>query len=338
MVKTRAQEDQLQSLVQAARLYYEENLSQEQIAGRLGKSRPTVSRMLAAAKEQGIVRIEIRVPMQRMEALERALVRRLGLVDCRVVVAPRGDPGSVEHLGRAAAGYLQVLLQDGMTVGVSQGRALAATAKYLEPNRAQHLEVVQIIGAMAAENLNTDSPGIARALAKAYEATCRYLHVPLVVDDAHTRDVLMRDRSLAQILQLATRADVALIGIGTLDPRDRSPLFDGLLSGKEASAIRAAGGVGHICGEHFDAQGRRLDIDINNRVVGIGLGALRRIPRVVAMAGGAAKAQAMVAAARGGFYDTLITDDKAAARILQQADELWPLSAGRPSPKQPRPA
>ncbi|MDR1188237.1 MAG: sugar-binding transcriptional regulator [Bifidobacteriaceae bacterium] len=325
--------EQVDVLAQAARMYYEQNLSQSQIAQRLGRSRPTISRMLAAAREQGIVRIEIRVPQERNESLERALVRRLGLVDCRVMAASGDAQEAVERLGRGAAGYLNALLQDGMTVGISSGRSLAATARFLEPNQSVRLEIVQVIGAIATDDATTDTPVIARALAKAYDARCRYLHVPLVVADAQARDLFMRDRSVAATLQLAMRADVVIVGVGTLN-KDRGPLFDGLLSPKELAAISASGGVGHICGEHFDSTGQRLDIDINDRVVGIGLGALRRIPRVVAVAGGARKATAIIAAARSKYFDTLITDELAAAAILRVVDEQWPRPAarGRPSP------
>jgi DNA-binding transcriptional regulator LsrR (DeoR family) len=298
-------------------MYYEQDMSQEEIARTLGKSRPTISRMLAAAREQGIVHIDIRVPLDRAENLERALTERFGLSDCRVVVAPRGEAGSVDHLGRVAADYLQLILQDGMTLGVSNGRTLASTAKYLAPKRALHLDVVQIIGALGNEDSAIDGPDIARALAAAYEARCRYLHVPLLVDDARMRNMLLRDRRVSEVLQAGAAADVVLVGVGTQDSRDRSPLFKGFLTEDEIAAIRQAGGVGHICGEHYSAAGDRLSIDVNDRTVGIGLAALANVPRVIAVAGGAVKAPAIAAGVAGGYLDTLITDDRAAARMLQ---------------------
>jgi DNA-binding transcriptional regulator LsrR (DeoR family) len=310
-------DDQLQALVRAARMYYEEDLPQEEIAKALNKSRPTISRMLAAARERGIVHIEIKVPVDRDEDLERALIERYGLNDCRVAVAPPGEPGSVDHLGRAAADFLQTILKDGMTLGVSYGRALAATAKYLEPKRALHLDVVQIIGAMGSDDPAIDGPDIARALANAYDARCRYLHVPLLVDDAQTRDILLRDRNVTQILRLAEASNVALLGVGTLDPQDQSPLLNGYLTRKEVAEVRRAGGVGHICGEHYSASGERLAIEVNDRTIGIGLQALTKIPRIVAVAGGVTKAPAIVGGIRGGYLDTLITDDRAASRMLE---------------------
>lgn len=319
-------EDQVHNLVRAARMYYEENLPQEEIARALSKSRPTVSRMLAAARERGIVHIEIKVPLDRVEDLERALIERFGLTDCRVVVAPPGESPGVDHLGRAAADFLQLILHDGMTLGVSYGRALAATAKYLEPKRALHLDVVQIIGAMGSDDPEIDGPDIARALAHAYDARCRYLHVPLLVDSPSSRDILLRDRNVSQTLRMATGADVALLGVGTLDPRDQSPLLNGYLTRKEVADIRRAGGVGHICGEHYSATGKRLSIEVNERTVGIGLANLTKIPTIVAVAGGVTKAPAIVAGIRGGYLNTLITDDRAALRMLEMA----PASEQRP--------
>jgi DNA-binding transcriptional regulator LsrR (DeoR family) len=215
-----------------------------------------------------------------------------------------------------------------MTVGISSGRSLAATARFLEPNHSVHLEVVQIIGALTTDDATIDTPDIARALASAYDARCRYLHVPLVMDNAQARDMLVRDRNVAATLRLAAHSDVAIVGIGTLN-KDRGPLLEGLLGAKEVAAVNAAGGVGHICGEHYDLRGKRLDIDINDRVVGIGLGALRRIPRVVAVAGGAMKAPAIIGAVRGGYFDTLVTDEQAARAILRAVDERRPLRASR---------
>ena len=167
-----------------------------------------------------------------------------------------------------------------------------------------------------------DGPDIARALANAYDARCRYLHVPLIVEDVRSRDILLRDRSVSQTLQMAAASDVALVGVGTLDAQDRSPLLNGYLTRKEVADIRRAGGVGHICGEHYAESGQRLPIEVNDRTVGIGLPALARIPRIVAVAGGVTKAPAIVAGIRGGYLDTLITDDRAALRMLEMADTV----------------
>lgn len=310
-------EEQLHNLVASARMYYEQELSQDEIAKALGKSRPTISRMLTTARRLGIVHIEIRPPLTRHVPLERALQERFRLKDARVVTAGTEEVNSADHLGRAAASYLQSILRDGMTLGVSNGRSLAATARFLQPEVAVHINVVQIIGALGHDNPAIDGPDVARAFAAAYDATCRYLHVPVLVESSVIRQTLMRDRNIAQTLKAGAGADVAVVGVGTLDPTNQSPIFEGLITQKDIVKTRQAGSVGHVCGEFYTATGARAQVELNERTISIGLDAMKRIPTVIAVAGGASKATAIVAGLRGGYFDTLITDDKAAERMLR---------------------
>lgn len=310
-------DDAVQELVTVARMYYEDELSQQEIAHLLHKSRPTISRMLKAARSQGIVTIDIRAPADRSRSLELALQERFGLNVVRVLLMPKGELDSTDRLGRAAANYLQLILRDGLTVGVSNGRTLAATARYLRPERSLQLSVVQIIGALGNENPRIDGPDIARSLADAYDTDCRYLHVPLLVESVSVKETLIRDRNISQTLRMGADADVALVGLGSLDPQDRSPIFDGFLLPSDIAGIQKAGAVGHCCGEFYTLEGQLAPIDINSRTIAIGLGALRKIPTTIAVAGGATKAASIIGAIRGGFINTLITDDRAAVRILE---------------------
>ena len=310
-------EEGVHGLVDVARMYYEQELSQQEIASRLGKSRPTISRMLSEARRVGIVRIDVCAPEERSPSLERSLTDRFGLHEVQVQVLKRGDVDPADTLGQAAASYLQAIMRDGLTVGVSNGRALAATARYLRPERSLQLTVVQIIGALGNDNPRIDGPDIARSLADAYDTDCRFLHVPLLVESTEVKQTLLRDRNISQTLRMGAHADVAIVGVGTLDPADRSPIFEGFLSATEIAQLRSAGAVGHVCGEFYTKTGDRARVDINERTIAIGLNALRKIPTVLAVAGGASKAEAILGAIRGRYFNTLITDDGAAVRMLE---------------------
>ncbi|RLC59170.1 MAG: sugar-binding transcriptional regulator, partial [Chloroflexota bacterium] len=80
--------------------------------------------------------------------------------------------------------------------------------------------------------------------------------------------------------------------------------------------LRTQGAVGDICARHYDAQGHVLDIELNQRIVGIELEALHSIGQVVGVAGGEAKAEAILGALRGGHVNVLVTDDAAARKVL----------------------
>ena len=308
------EKDPLRSLVTAARLYYEQDLSQAEIAQRLGRSRPTVSRMLAEARDRGIVHIEVRDVLERSRGLELALADKFGLRHVRVIPSQEGD--GLDELGRTAAALLQSLIVDGMTVGVSNGRALAAAARFLKPQPTARINVVQIIGSTGADDLTTDGPDIARSLAIAYGAQCRFLHVPLVARDHAMRELLAQERTVAQTLKLGRAAELALVGVGTLEPDDRSPIFAGSVGARELARIQQQGAVGHVCGTYYDENGRELPIDINRRILGIGLDAVRRMREVLAIASGANKAPAILGGIRGGLISSLVTDEAAASRLL----------------------
>ncbi|WP_161958452.1 sugar-binding transcriptional regulator [Ornithinimicrobium cavernae] len=301
------------------RLYYEEGLTQSEIALRVHRSRPSVSRLLTAARELGVVRIEVSVPLRQEEHIARALEQRFGLRSASVIVSGgRTGDALTPDLGRAGAEHLDALVEDGTVLGVSNGRTLAATAKALRARATDRVTVVQIIGALGSENFMIDGPDVTRAVASAYGGMCRYLHVPLLVPSAAIRENLTADPRVRRSLDAGRRADLAVVGVGSVHLTDSSPLFEGLRSEEDLESILAAGAVGHLCGEHLDHRGNPLDHPINERVIGIGLEGLRQIPMVIGVAGGAEKGPAILAALRGGYLDVLVTDDAAARYALSQ--------------------
>jgi len=108
-------------ILRAAHLYYGDGLTQQQVADELGISRPQVSRLLARARAEGIVRITIVDPLATFEEIEARLVKTFGLHQAMVVAgeALGGEPLR-RRIGLAAAEYLRRILKDGLQVGVGQ--------------------------------------------------------------------------------------------------------------------------------------------------------------------------------------------------------------------------
>ncbi len=312
-------------LMQVAKLYYIQQLTQAEIGRKLQTSRSTVSRLLQEAREQGIVKISIEYPWERDTELEVALKDTFGLGDARVLIAyDQSSEESRNGRGLLAAEYLDNLVQDGLILGVSNGRSIASTVQQLNPSRKAKMTVVQIIGALGTDNPLVDGPDLVRNLAEAYGAQYRYMHAPLLVEDVRTRDLLLQEPSVQETLALARRADVALLGVGALDAASSGSIWTGFLNEKDIVWLRNQGGVGHMCAQHYDINGQLLDVELNRRAIGVGLEALRSIGTVIAIAGSEEKARAILGAIRGQYIDVLITDDRAAARILELAEALEP--------------
>jgi deoxyribonucleoside regulator len=311
--------ERLELLASIADLYYVERRSQAEIAQRLGYSRSAISRLLTEAHNRQLVEIRINHPLQRDTDLEHGLREMFGLDT--VLVARRGNleyERMLIQLGRMAAGYLDEILDDPCIIGISWGTAVYEVVTAMRARRLRGTKVVQMIGGLGLGDQQIDGPGVAMYLAERLGGRYYTLNAPHIAADEQTRDSLLSLRAIQEPLGLALRADYAIVGIGTVDPARSSFLRSGYLTKSELSGIRATGAVGDICGTHFDAEGGILDIDINRRVVGISLPALRATPcQVVAVSGGRVKAPAIAGALQGKLIDVLITDSNAAEEVVE---------------------
>ena len=310
-------DDDRDLMIEAATLYYEEQLTQAETAQRLAVSRSTVSRLLRDARAQGVVQITIHHPWARHSRFEALLRERFGVRDARVLRAGhRAADEVLDGVGALAARYLQGVIRDGMVLGVSYGRTIAATIGKLSPARPLDLVVVQLLGALGSDNPLIEGANLARDLAAKYGATYRYLYAPLVVEDARTRDQWTQEPLVQDVLTVGRQADIALVGIGVLGDEAPSLIYRGYLNATDVARLRDIGGVGNMCAQFFDADGVPLDTDLNRRAISIGLDGLANIGLVVAAASGRQKAPAILGALRGGYVDVLVSDDAAIEAVL----------------------
>jgi DNA-binding transcriptional regulator LsrR (DeoR family) len=321
-------------LAWVASMYYEDKLTQDEIARRVGTSRSTVSRMLGEALDEGVVEIIVHYPWKTAPDIEEELIARFDLAQAKVLLShDRPYAERLHGLGVLAARYLEVLVgewdkRDALRLGISWGVAVHSTVQALRPKygRSHHpigkrlhrppVTVVQMVGAVGEGDPLIDGPELARLLAGVYGGEYRYLHAPLIVEDVHARDVLLAEPRIRETLTLARHADVALVGIGAPTPAVYSLLRAGYVDREALAELRDQGVVGDICARHYDARGNVLDIELNQRVVGIDAEDLHDIEQVIGVAGGEAKAEAILGALRGGHVNVLVTDEATARKVL----------------------
>lgn len=311
--------DKHQLLANVATMYYKLNLTQAEIAEQLGVSRPSVSRLLREARDLGVVQITIHMPAEQVETLADRIRSRFDLEEVHVITAgERGYPQVVEALGVTAAQILQDKLRDHMVLGISWNTGVYQVVRALQQARRLDVTVVQLTGSASNVNPLLDGPDLARWLADTLGGRYLYLPAPMMVASPEVREALLKDPVIEQRLALARRADLALVGIGSVMPPLCSLFQTGYVTEDELRAITALGGVGDILSTFFDAEGLPLDITMNDRIIGLRPHELRDIGCVIGVAGGVEKADAIAAALRGGYVDCLVTDDKAAAAILER--------------------
>lgn len=309
--------DRIERLVTVARLYHEVGLTQQQVADRLGINRSSISRLLTEARDRGIIEIRIRVPTALDDGRSAALVERYPVLTEARVVRPVGSGDRYPALGRAGAEVLRELVTDRSTVGVTWGRSLAAVVEAVEPagpsDSPSDVQVVQLMG--AAGMGQASARAIVDGLATTLGGHGVLLDAPLLVDEPAVAAALVDDASIRPTLDLARRADVALIGVGAIADPDATLLVGGHLGRAEIHRLARAGAVGDAGGHLIDRAGRPV-AGVADRLIGLDRDGLLAIPERLVVAGGAAKATAVAAALTAGFATRLITDVALADALL----------------------
>ena len=314
--------DELEMLSEVARLYYENDMTQSEIAKQIHTSRSTVSRLLTEAREKKVVEITIHYPWDRAPQLEQQVLAKFGLKDVRILeTRGRGDEETLRGVSLLAARYIDSVIKEDTILGVSWGRAVHTTVELLKPERKIPIKVVQLFGA-AIPNSQTDGFDVVRRAATTYGGECYYIHAPLFVDNAETRDALLENPHIKETLRIAENADIVVTGIGSLESAlSPSQTWLGYLSDEAIAELKKKGAVGHICAHHYDLIGNVLPIKIHEGIVGVGLELLKKVPVVIGVASGIEKARAILGALNGKLINTLITDDSTAERVLELSAE-----------------
>ncbi|MCM3289164.1 sugar-binding transcriptional regulator [Paenibacillus sp. MER 180] len=302
--------------IEAARLYYLSDYSQMDIAAKLGVSRPTVSRLLQYAKEQGFVRIDIVDPLEDLDALGARLRHRYGLDTALVCYSPVNEYKEIQkHISKRAAEYLAETVQDTDIIGVTWGRTMHAVAQQLQQKQVRGVEVVQLKGGISHSHVNTYAAETVNLFASAFHTIARYLPLPVIFDSVALKQMVEEDRHIRRIIQLGKQANIAVFTVGTVN--DDALLFQlGYFSSEEKKLLQSRG-VGDICSRFFDAEGRICSEGINDRTVGIDLPDLREKDKSILVAGGQRKIDAIRAALVGKYANILVTDQFTAQALLQ---------------------
>lgn len=315
-------EARFETLAKVASLYYEDGLSQEQIAAQLGYSRAHISRLLSEARREGIVEIRVLHPLERASVLEKKLQASFDLKQVRVLQGGELAYGQMlRRLGALAARLLAESIESQSILGISWGTALSEVAHTLQPMDLPGVKVVQLIGSATSRDHQVDGPGLAREFSLRIGGQYFTLAAPWLVRDRRTRDALVKEKRMCEILNMAQQADIALVGIGSVEPGYSSLVRAGYITLDQLRELQKLGIVGDVCGHHFDLAGKLVDISMVGYAIGIDADSLRRIPLVISVAGGMIKARAILGALRAGLVNALVTDDSAARGVLDLMEQ-----------------
>jgi deoxyribonucleoside regulator len=307
-----------ESMRLAATMYYLQDEPMDAIARRLGTSRSTVSRLLKAARDGGMVQISVRAEPDAATGVAARLMTSFGVRAHVVPVRARAqEVERLDEVANVAARLLMDLFDDEMVLGVAWGTTVSAVARALGRKPTRGGTVVQLNGAANTVTSGVDyASTIVTAYGAAFDAEVRHFPVPAFFDFAETREAMWRERSVQRVLAVQRRADIALFGVGALGGQVPSHVYSaGYLDESDLAALYAAGVVGDVCTVFLRQDGSYQDIAINRRATGPTPAELARIPRRLCVVAGEAKLRPLLAAMRAGAVTDLIIDEPTARRL-----------------------
>ncbi|WP_116134104.1 sugar-binding transcriptional regulator [Tropicimonas sp. IMCC34043] len=315
-----ARVNELRLIARVAQMYHGEGRRQAEIAKHLHMSQATVSRMLKKAQEEGIVRTSIVPPSGTFIELESALRERFGVPEAIVVECSQDSPGPImSRIGEAAAHFLEATLQADEIIGVaSWSETILKMVDNIYPMRTGRAKyVVQTLGGMGDPTVQTHATHLITRLARLTGAEPRLLTAPGVAQSREAKLVLVSDPYVRETMDLFGRITLAIVGIGSIEPSSMLARSGNVFSTKELAELTDAGAVGDMSLRFFDRNGAIIKTPLDDRVIGMPLEDLAKVDRVIGLAGGKAKTEAIDAALKTGCIDILITDNFTARRLVE---------------------
>lgn len=313
--------DELRLIARVARMYYERNMKQSEIARQLDLSQATVSRLLTRSKEEGIIRISVNLPNGVYTELEETLVKKFSLRDAIVVDSLEDNEKLIQRdLGAATAYFLESAIRPNEIIGISSWSAtLLALVDSLHPlTKKPGIKVVQLLGGVGNPAVEAHATRLTSRMAQLVNGEAIYLPVAGVLATPAARDILLADDVTMPAVQLFDKVSTALVGIGAIDPSPLLAQSGNIFSPQELDLLRSKQAVGDILLRFYDRNGALVETGLEKRVISMSLDQLSKVNRAVGVAGGSRKYIGILGALRGGWINLLVTDHFTAERLAKE--------------------
>ena len=299
-------------------MLHKAGLTQSEIGERLGYSRIKINRVLALARVHGVLEVMVNVPAGWHVELETELIRLFGLRDVVIVSAEESGRSLESVLAEGAAGFLAEHLEAGMRVGIGIGRTVAHLPERFRPDRRIDCSFIELVG--AAYTSDWARFDVTFRMAELAGGKREALQAPGYLTDPDLSTRLALEPAVAETLDRARASDVMIQSVGPVDTS--AILFQyGVLTIDDLDDLRDRGAVGDALGYYYDIDGNHVESRTDPNLIGIGLDDLRHVPWSVLVAGGPAKVTPIVGGLRGGYFNTLVTDDETAQTLIDLAGE-----------------
>lgn len=304
--------------VKIAKMYYEEGMTQAQIAKIMGVSRSLISKILLDAKNHGIVEVFIHSDTSYSVELERKLEDKYDMKNV-IVIDTRGlnKDDIKKSAGQQSALYLKKISKTKKKIGISWGHSLRIMIDSFPYTNQPEVTLFPLIGGMSDDHFDVHSNQLVYDLGQKMRANIKYLYSPASVSNPTIKKELANNKAIKSILDEARNVDIALLGISS--PYENSTMIEiGYISEKDIALLKEHNVVGDINSKFFTVNGEEANIEFNKSVIGLGLEDIKKIPLRMTIAIDNSKLEALNVALSHKLVNILVTTDEIAKKILEQ--------------------
>ena len=301
----------------AAWLHFAGGKTQGEVAELLGVPNTKAHRLIARARADGLIRVFVEGPIGGCITLEEELRQRFDLKQCEVV--PNVDDGvlPLRTLGTAGARYIRTIIENETykLIGFGHGRTLSAAVDLLPGIKTKTLKFVSVLGGLTRRFAASPFDVIHRVAEKT-GAEAYVMPVPFFANTVKDKKVLEMQAGVAEVIDMARQAEIYIAGIGEVD-RHSFIASAGMVDDEDSAALVGSGIAAELLGQFFKADGTHVPNPVSDRALAPSIEDLRK-HKIVALAGGTAKTEAVHAMLASGLLYGLITDEATARRVLKK--------------------
>ncbi len=298
-------------MVKAVWYYYIESYTQQNISKLLGVSRSKVISLLERARQTGVIQFNVRQESSRRMQVEQDMIARFGLSDAFIVPGASTLTSPNESIAQAAAMYILRRAEDNAFINMGYGDTTSRILNHLATAAESPLNVVSLTGGVNYYLPNTRS--------NVFNARLYLIPSPLLLSGGELRQSLRQEPDVEEIFRMIPLSSMSVVGIGSMN--DQATIMkNGILNQNDFTFLKMQGAVGDVLSHFFDKNGDPISISLEDRLMSTPLEELRKLDNVIGVAGGVRKAEAILAALRGGYLDVLITDEDTAKLLLEAAE------------------
>ncbi|MFD1415578.1 sugar-binding transcriptional regulator [Oceanobacillus jeddahense] len=307
-------------ITKVVKLYYLEGWTQTEIAKKINKSRPIVSKLLKQAKENQVVEVYLKDSTVHTVQFERKLEKKYNLKEAIVIESANSGPELImRKLGLATARYIEKKLDHINTIGISWGTSVYAVVEAFQYQANKPIHLIPLIGGIGQDYIGYHTNSLLFELSQKLNGTSSYLYAPAVVESEELRNHIIRSKDVKEVLTRGKQVDIAIVGIG--NPGIQNTMTEmGYLLEEDQQSLMDAEAIGDINSNFFDKNGELVEHPLNNRTIGIDLQDIKKIPEVITIARGEHKILPLHVALENHFITTLVIDDKTAEKLLKSVE------------------